>query len=137
MLQIGDFLFDRAATDESIREDLLCLPDAVCPVDSLRLDGRIPPGVEQENILGSSQVKAEAARLQTDQEVWTFRVIMEPVNVLFAVSSLTIEIFVSDAFLVESLSDDCQQTGELREDQCLVALADQFLNMREQNVHLR
>ena len=54
--------------DQAVGEDLLGLADAVGAVDGLRLDGGVPPGVEQVDVVGGGQVQAEAAGLEADQE---------------------------------------------------------------------
>ena len=67
-LQLQHLLLDRVARDEPVGEDRSRLPDAVRAVDRLGLDGRVPPRIEQEHVLGRGQVEAEAAGLQADEE---------------------------------------------------------------------
>ena len=76
----SDLLLDRVAGDQAVGEDVLRLADPVRAVDRLRLDGRVPPGVEQEDVLGRGQVQAEAAGLQADQEEPAVRVVLEPLD---------------------------------------------------------
>src|SRR3954469_8735952 len=47
LLQLQDFLLDRVARDEAVREHVARLPDAVGPVDRLRFDRGVPPRVEE------------------------------------------------------------------------------------------
>ena len=54
------------------------LADAVRAVDRLRLDRRIPPGIEQEHVVRRGQVQPEPARLEADQEQPAGRVRLEP-----------------------------------------------------------
>src|SRR5690625_885859 len=44
------------------------LADPVRPVNGLRLDGRIPPGVEHENVVGFGEREARTAGFQADEE---------------------------------------------------------------------
>ena len=51
-LQLEDFFFDGVAGDEAVGDDRLLAADAVGAVDGLRFDGGVPPGVEQEDVVG-------------------------------------------------------------------------------------
>ena len=57
-----DAFFDRALCDHAIYEDAAILPDTVHTVDSLIFDCRIPPWVEQEDIVRRVQRNASAPR---------------------------------------------------------------------------
>ena len=43
-------LFDRIGHDHSCDGDTASGPDAVCPIDRLVFDGRIPPAVEEKDV---------------------------------------------------------------------------------------
>src|SRR5215467_7036444 len=62
-LEREDFLFDGVAGDDAVSEDLPGLADAVRAVNRLRLDRRVPPGVEQIDVFGRSQVQSQSACL--------------------------------------------------------------------------
>jgi len=47
---------------------VLRLPDAMGATDRLRFDRRIPPRIEQKDVLRGRQVQAQSARFQADQE---------------------------------------------------------------------
>ena len=68
LLERDDLLLDRPRRDEPIDRDRLALADAVGPVDRLRLGRRVPPGVEDEDVVGLGQRQPEAARLEADEE---------------------------------------------------------------------
>ena len=68
LLEGDDLLLDRAGGHEPVDGDRLVLPDAVRPVDGLRLGGRIPPRVEDEDVVGLRQRQAEPTSLEADQE---------------------------------------------------------------------
>ena len=75
---------------------MLGLADAVGAVDGLGLDGRVPPGVEQVNVLGGGQVQAEAAGFEADQEDRAVGVGLEPLDLGGAVAGAAVEVFVDD-----------------------------------------
>src|SRR5689334_21350181 len=52
LLELQDFFLDRIARDQAIGEDATRLTDAVGAVDRLRFDGGVPPGVEEEDVVG-------------------------------------------------------------------------------------
>ncbi len=68
LLELEDLLLDGVAADQAVGEDVLGLADPVRAVDRLGLDGGVPPGVEQVDVVGGGQVQAQAAGLQADQE---------------------------------------------------------------------
>ena len=76
-LEFGDFFLDSATTDQAIGEDLFGLTDAVGTVDGLRLDGGVPPRVQQEDIVCRSQIQTEAAGFQANQKQWAIRIVLE------------------------------------------------------------
>jgi hypothetical protein len=53
-LEFEDLFLDCVARYESIGEDAIRLADAVRAINGLRFDRRVPPGIEQENILSRS-----------------------------------------------------------------------------------
>jgi hypothetical protein len=52
LLELEDLLLDGVAADQPVGEDALGLADPVRAVDGLRLDGGVPPGVEQVDVAG-------------------------------------------------------------------------------------
>ena len=50
-----------------IDRHVLLLPDAVGPVGSLALNGRLPPWVEVDHVVGAGEVESESARLEAPQ----------------------------------------------------------------------
>jgi hypothetical protein len=63
-------------------------------VDGLGLGGRVPPGVEEEDVLGGGKVEAEAAGLEADQEELAVVVFLEAPDARFAVAGAAVEGFV-------------------------------------------
>ena len=80
LLQLEHLLLDRVARDQPVGEHAARLADAVRAVDRLRLDRRVPPRVEQEDVVGRGQVQAQAAGLEADQEQPAVRVVLEPLD---------------------------------------------------------
>ena len=68
LLERHHLLLDRVDGDQPVDHDRLVLADPVGAVDRLRLDRRVPPRVEHEDVVGLGQVEPEAAGLQADQE---------------------------------------------------------------------
>ena len=99
LLELEDLLLDGVAADQAVGEDVLGLADPVRAVDGLGLDGRVPPGVEQVDVLGGGQVQAQAAGLEADQEDRALRVGLEPLDLRGAVAGPAVEVFVGDPLL--------------------------------------
>ena len=68
LLELQDFFLDGAFGDEAVGEDVADLADAVGAVDGLGFDGGVPPGVEEEDVVGAGEVEAEAAGFEGDEE---------------------------------------------------------------------
>ena len=109
-----------SSRDQPTGENLSRLADAVRAIDRLRFHRRIPPGIEQENILGRRQIQTQPAGLEADEKQLAVRIVLESIDALLAVARLPVEIFVHEPFLVEPFAHDRQKAGELREDQRLV-----------------
>ena len=127
LLQLQHLFFDGVAGNQSVSEDAALLVDAMGAIDGLSFGGRIPPGVENEDVVGSGQIEAHAAGLQADQKklhVWHG---LKTLNRGGAVARPAVEIFVRNPHGVEPLAQQIEQAGELREDQRLVALSEDFL----------
>src|SRR5678815_1181823 len=67
VLQLPDLFLDRSESKHAIGDDRLRLPDAVRAIDRLRFDGRVPPGIEQDDVTRRGQVEAGPPGLQRDQ----------------------------------------------------------------------
>ena len=61
-------LLDRAAGDQPVHLDRLGLADPVGAVGGLLLDGRVPPAVDVDDVVGAGQVEPGAAGLERQQE---------------------------------------------------------------------
>ena len=96
-LHLGHLLFDGIFRDQAVGEDVPRLADSVRAIDRLRFGRRVPPGIEQEHVLGGGQVQADTAGLQADQEHAALRIRGKPLDPLGAVARLTVEVFVGDA----------------------------------------
>src|SRR5690606_40039459 len=97
-LQARSIRLDGVAREEAAGKHLLGLADAVRPIDGLRFDRGIPPGVEQEYIPGRSQVQAHATGLDADQEQPALRIGLELLDSCRAITGATVEISVRQAF---------------------------------------
>ena len=61
-----DAFFYRASRHHAVDEDGFGLADAVDSVDGLRFDSGVPPGVEEENVVGGVEGDAGAAGFERD-----------------------------------------------------------------------
>src|SRR5688572_28392095 len=68
LLEDGNLMFDSTGGDRLVDGDGAGLVDAVVAVDSLGLDGGIPPWVVKDDGVGRCQVEADAAGFEADQE---------------------------------------------------------------------
>src|SRR5262249_5918091 len=121
---------------EAISENPPGLADAVCPVDSLHLDGGVPPRVEQKDVIGGGQIEPEASGLQADQKNAACRIGLKTVDPFFSIAGLAVEIFVGEVALIEIAADDGQVARELRKDQRLVPLFQQIRQVQSQRIEL-
>ena len=60
LLEGQDALFHRVLGHQAIDQDRAGLAKPMRPVSSLILDGRIPPGVEEENMIRGSEIEPNA-----------------------------------------------------------------------------
>ena len=60
-LEQTDLLLDAVFDEEAIGNDFVGLADAVGAVNGLAFDGGVPPGIEEDHIVGGGEVEAEAA----------------------------------------------------------------------------
>jgi hypothetical protein len=67
-LQLQNLFLHRIARDQPICKNRPDLPDAVRPVDRLGFDRGVPPRIQEENVLGRSQIEDQSPGLQADQE---------------------------------------------------------------------
>jgi len=67
-LEFVHLLLDGLRSYQPVDKNRLVLPDAVRAVDRLLFDSRIPPGIENNDGVGSRQVETHSPRLQADQE---------------------------------------------------------------------
>jgi hypothetical protein len=68
LLEQDQAFFDGFLGDDVVDHHRAVLADAVRAVGRLILDGRIPPGIHQEDVIGSGEIQARPASLQGDQE---------------------------------------------------------------------
>src|ERR1700691_5232515 len=63
ILQLEDLLLDGVTGDQPIREDRMLLTNAVSAIHRLCFHGRVPPGIEDEYILGAGKIQPDSACL--------------------------------------------------------------------------
>src|SRR5215216_3427719 len=109
LLKLQHLLFDCITRNEPRREHPSRLSDAMRAVDGLRLDGWIPPRIEQVHVVRRRQVEAQPTSLEADEEDPALRIRLEPPNALLAVLRLPIEVLVDHFLAVELWLEQRQQ----------------------------
>ena len=74
--------------------------------NGLSLDRWVPPGVEDEYVIGGRQVESRTTGLQADEEHLALGVRLEALDWCLAVFRLTVEVLVGDAFGIQRGLDD-------------------------------
>ena len=123
-LKLQDALLHGAARDESAGGDDAGLADAVGAVDGLGFDGGIPPGFDEDNVVGGGEVQAVAAGLEADEEDAPRGIGLERGHLSGAVARGAVEVAEGDIFRFKPASDEFQHTGELAEDDDFVGAAE-------------
>ena len=67
LVKLQDAFFDGVACDDSMDQHRPGLADAMGAIGRLLLHGRIPPGVEQEDMIGRRQIQTGAPRFEGNQ----------------------------------------------------------------------
>ena len=68
ILNLDHFPLDGLVGDELVDEDRLGLAQPVDPVEALPLAGRVPGGVQQEEVVGSGEVQSHTSGLGRERE---------------------------------------------------------------------
>src|SRR5579862_86533 len=76
----GDAILDCAVRNKACHDDRILLPDTVSASDRLVLDGRVPPAVEEKDIIRELQIQSDAAGAITHQDHVNVRVAPEAVQ---------------------------------------------------------
>src|SRR5581483_5202076 len=116
----NDLLFDRVASDQPVDVHRPGLANPVGAVDRLVFGGGVPPGVEQEAVVGLGEVEAEATGLEADQEDGVVAG-TEALEHACALPCPAVEVAVADALSLEPLAHHGEEAGELAEHERPVA----------------
>ena len=76
ILNLNHFPLDRLVGDELVDEDRLGLPEPVDPVEALPLAGRVPGRVQQEEMVGSSEIQSDTSGLNQQNDINSEEMIM-------------------------------------------------------------
>ena len=105
------------------------------PVDRLCLGRGVPPGVEDEDVVGLGQRQPEAARLEADEERRCVP-IPEATDDGLPVLRRPVEVRGAQTRCREGPLDDAEETGELAEDKRPVALGLELLELLDKELDL-
>lgn len=113
-MQSQNLLFYRTGRNESIDRYRALLTNAVGAVAGLVFDGRIPPRIQMNHIVGSGEVEAQSSGFQTDEKQ-RLRARLKLTNQSVALygAGAAVQIEIVDAQAVEFLTDECQMAGKL------------------------
>ena len=131
-------LFDGAGRHHTINEHRALLADPVDPIDRLRFDRRIPPRVEQENIVGRVERDSCARRLQRDEHGSRTLRGLKPLHRFETVKGHPRE-FVTRQLrkvFLQRLTHATEEHHELRKNHDLVAATDDFGELLHQQIDL-
>ena len=128
-VQFQDLFFDRVFRDEAIDRDRTSLADAVRSVSRLIFDGRIPPRIEMNDVIGSGEVQASPARFERDQKEISFAP-LEGIDSFLTLlrRRLAVEVLILDPAFVECLADQAEVLRELAEDERAMSSFPEFIH---------
>ena len=124
LLQLQDLLFNSIAGDELVGENFPLLTNAVSTVDGLCFHCGVPPGIEDEDVVGFREVETQTAGLDGDQENFQVWILIEFLHLVLPVVAGTVEVGKWNLLLVQKLFDNIQVLDELTEHKKLVTLRD-------------
>ncbi len=101
-MQSDYFFFDGVFTDQPIDSHRPGLTNSMSPVGGLVFNGRIPPGVHMQDIIGSSEVQSQTARFEADQEQIAFTR-LKPLNPVFPVfvGCSAVQVLIVNSLLIQ------------------------------------
>ena len=118
LLEFEDAFFNGVLDDEASDVNRTSLTDAVDAVDRLRLNGRRPPRIKNEDMVGLREVQPEPSCLHRDQKDKTVVLLLESGNGLLSLSlsHSTIETHELETSLGQRLLQHVQHGSPLGED---------------------
>ena len=137
LLEFFDTFLDRARGNHAIDENRILLPDAVDAVDGLGLHGRIPPRVEEENVLRRIERDPSPTCLQRRQEQGWALGVLKPFNGCRAILGLPRQFEDRQIRQVagQGFLDAFDQRNELGEHDRLRAVSGHLSELRDQERH--
>src|SRR4051812_39118538 len=106
-------------------------------IDRLAFNRRIPPGVKEDDVAGGSEIEAEAAGAEGNQEDGGAFSVLKLFHEGLAIFRFAGEQKGTPLALPDGGADEVEHPGELREDEDLVAFFHQRLEEIEQGGELR
>lgn len=121
-LELKNAFFDGVLDDETSNSHRSGLSDAVHAVNGLCFNGRRPPRVEDEDVVGLSQIESKSTSLHGDEEDAGLGVGLEVLDgdLTLSLSHGTIEAHKSKIVFLEGCLQQVQHAGPLREDNDLL-----------------
>ncbi len=111
--------------------------DAMGPVDGLVLDGRVPPAVEEEDVVGELQVQAHRAGPIAHQDHVGRTVVAEPANHAVAPRGRDLAVILQRPESPQGLREPLDRRHPLAEDDRLASAAGDLLQVGFEPFQLR
>ena len=127
LVQGEDLLLDGVLCHEPIDRHGPLLAEPVGSVGRLILDGRVPPRIHVDDVIGCRQIQSRTTGLERDQKQIPFAS-LEGINGFLSLGrwSRSIEVLVTDPDAIERFSQEAQVLNELAEYQCSVFALSKF-----------
>ena len=122
-MQLEDLLLDGVGAYKPDHSNVPLLPYSMGTVCSLILDGRVPPRVHQDDVIGGSKVETQSSSLEANKEelaIATLELIDKSLTLIHG--CLTVKIEIVDSRILHHLSHLSKEACELAEDKDLIVL---------------
>ena len=135
-VEFQNAFFHRIACNQSMDDNRSGLADSVRAIGRLIFHRRVPPGIEEEDMIGGRQVEPGAPGFERDEHHGSAFPFAETANDLGPVSGGSVQSFVLQAGILKRRFTEIKQGSPLREDQGLVSLRDRLLQSIHQESEL-
>ena len=136
-MQIQDALLDGISCDQAVDDDRPFLADSVGAVGGLGFDGRVPPGIQQEDVVGGSEVEPCAAISKGEEHDVFTALRLVAVDDLSTIARRPVESKPRNAAFAQTRLDVIEQTRPLRKNECLVSVRNGFFETCVEGLEFR
>lgn len=124
LLKFDNTILDRVLDQDPMDFDGALLANAVCSVNSLHLNERVPERIKNNDSRSSNKIESRVPSLQGNQHDFGVAIISEPIDGIIPSLSIhtTVVTFAHPALLVDGDLEEIQKGNELTEDNGLLIL---------------